>query len=40
MSSPVLAEPGAVAADGPDAGVAAHYGDPYAEWSASAGRTG
>jgi tRNA-modifying protein YgfZ len=30
-SSPLLAVPGAVAADGPDAGVAAHYGDPYAE---------
>ena len=29
--SPLLAEPGAVAGDGPDAGVAAHYGDPYAE---------
>jgi folate-binding protein YgfZ len=31
MSSPLLAEPAAVAADGQDAGVAAHYGDPYAE---------
>jgi len=31
MYSPLLAEPGAVAADAPDAGVAAHYGDPYAE---------
>ena len=31
MTSPLLAEPGAVEADGPDAGVAAHYGDPYAE---------
>jgi tRNA-modifying protein YgfZ len=31
VDSPLLAEPGAVAADGPDAGVAAHYGDPYAE---------
>jgi tRNA-modifying protein YgfZ len=31
MSSPLLAEPGAVPADAPDAGVAAHYGDPYAE---------
>ncbi len=31
MRSPLLAEPGAVEADGPDAGVAAHYGDPYAE---------
>jgi folate-binding protein YgfZ len=31
VKSPLLAEPGAVAADGPDHGVAAHYGDPYAE---------
>ncbi|MGO8884276.1 MAG: YgfZ/GcvT domain-containing protein [Streptosporangiaceae bacterium] len=31
MDSPLLAEPGAVAAEAPDAGVAAHYGDPYAE---------
>jgi folate-binding protein YgfZ len=31
MDSPLLAEPGAVPAQGPDAGVAAHYGDPYAE---------
>jgi folate-binding protein YgfZ len=31
MDSQLLASPGAVAADGPDAGVAAHYGDPYAE---------
>lgn len=30
-ASPLLGEPGAVAADGPDTGVAAHYGDPYAE---------
>jgi len=29
--SPLLARPGAVPADAPDAGVAAHYGDPYAE---------
>jgi tRNA-modifying protein YgfZ len=29
--SPLLASPGAVPADGPDAGVAAHYGDPFAE---------
>ena len=35
--SPLLAEPGAVAADAPDAGVAAHYGDPYAEQRALAG---
>jgi tRNA-modifying protein YgfZ len=31
MTSPLLAEPGAVPADGPDAGVAAHYGDPVRE---------
>jgi tRNA-modifying protein YgfZ len=31
MSSPLLREAGAVPADGLDAGVAAHYGDPYAE---------
>jgi tRNA-modifying protein YgfZ len=31
MDSPLLTEPGAVPAEGPDAGVAAHYGDPYAE---------
>ena len=31
VSSPLLSRPGAVPADAPDAGVAAHYGDPYAE---------
>jgi hypothetical protein len=31
MDSPLLAAPGAVPATGLDAGVAAHYGDPYAE---------
>ncbi len=31
MDSPLLAVPGAVPADGVDAGVAAHYGDPFAE---------
>ena len=31
VTSPLLHRPGAVAADPPDAGVAAHYGDPYAE---------
>ena len=31
MTSPALARPGAVAADPPDGGVAAHYGDPYRE---------
>ncbi len=30
-TSPLLSRPGAVAAEGLDAGVAAHYGDPYAE---------
>jgi tRNA-modifying protein YgfZ len=30
-ASPLLRRPGAVAADGPDAGVAAHYGDPLRE---------
>ena len=32
--SPLLDRPGAVAADGPDAGVAAHYGDPLREQKA------
>jgi hypothetical protein len=31
VTSPLLSRPGAVAADPPDAGVAAHYGDPYRE---------
>jgi folate-binding Fe-S cluster repair protein YgfZ len=31
VTSPLLSRPGAVVADPPDAGVAAHYGDPYAE---------
>src|SRR6516165_12463071 len=31
MDSPLLARPGAVPAQGTDSGVAAHYGDPYAE---------
>src|SRR5215467_9020710 len=31
MESPLLSHPGAVPADGIDTGVAAHYGDPYAE---------
>ena len=31
MDSPLLAVSGAVAADFPDVGVAAHYGDPFAE---------
>src|SRR5215471_14560354 len=40
MDSPLLAQAGAVAADGIDAGVAAHYGDPYAEQRALAGSAG
>jgi folate-binding protein YgfZ len=31
VSSPLLDRPGAVAGDGPDAGIAAHYGDPLRE---------
>lgn len=31
VTSPLLQRPGAVAADGVDTGVAAHYGDPYRE---------
>jgi folate-binding protein YgfZ len=31
VTSPLLSRPGAVPADPPDEGVAAHYGDPYAE---------
>jgi tRNA-modifying protein YgfZ len=31
MTSPLLSRPGAVPAETPDAGVAAHYGDPYRE---------
>ena len=38
--SPLLDTPGAVAAEAPDAGVAAHYGDPYAEQRALAAGTG
>jgi folate-binding protein YgfZ len=38
--SPLLGEPGAVAADEPDASVAAHYGDPFAEQRALALRFG
>ena len=34
--SPLLGRPGAVEAEGVDAGVAAHYGDPYAEQRALA----
>jgi len=31
MTSPLLSRPGAVPADAPDEGVAAHYGDPFRE---------
>jgi hypothetical protein len=40
MDSPLLTHPGAVAAEGADTGVAAHYGDPYAEQRALAGAAG
>jgi tRNA-modifying protein YgfZ len=40
QQSPLLAAPGAVPADGPDAGVAAHYGDPFAEQRALEGALG
>ena len=40
MDSPLLAVPGAVAADFPDVGVAAHYGDPFAEQRALADGAG
>jgi folate-binding protein YgfZ len=40
MDSPLLALPGAVAAEFPDVGVAAHYGDPYAEQRALATSAG
>jgi folate-binding protein YgfZ len=40
MKSPLLAVPGAVAAEGTDAGVAAHYGDPYAEQRALSASSG
>jgi tRNA-modifying protein YgfZ len=40
MTSPLLAEPGAVPATEPDAGVAAHYGDPFAEQRALSMRWG
>ncbi len=42
VPSPLLAAPGAVPADpeGPDAGVAAHYGDPFAEQRALSGALG
>src|ERR1700685_4184657 len=40
MQSPLLSAPGAVPATDPDTGVAAHYGDPYAEQRALAGAAG
>jgi folate-binding protein YgfZ len=40
MTSPLMRESGAVAATGPDAGLAAHYGDPYAEQRALSNRWG
>jgi tRNA-modifying protein YgfZ len=40
MDSPLLNAPGAVPGDAPDAGVAAHYGNPYAEQRALAAGTG
>jgi len=40
MESPLLARTGAVPAQGIDAGVAAHYGDPYAEQRALARAAG
>src|SRR5215469_6135939 len=40
MDSPLLAVPDAVAADFPDIGVAAHYGDPFAEQRALDGAAG
>jgi tRNA-modifying protein YgfZ len=40
MESPLLARAGAVPAEGIDAGVAAHYGDPYAEQRALARAAG
>ncbi|HEX9065361.1 MAG TPA: glycine cleavage T C-terminal barrel domain-containing protein [Streptosporangiaceae bacterium] len=40
MDSPLLARPGAVPADPPDQGIAAHYGDPFAEQRALAQAAG
>jgi tRNA-modifying protein YgfZ len=40
MESPLLAQPGAVPAQGRDTGVAAHYGDPFAEQRALARSAG
>ena len=40
MKSPLLSLPGAVPAEGPDEGVAAHYGDLFREQRALADGTG
>ena len=40
MDSPLLSAPGAVPGEAPDAGVAAHYGNPYAEQRALVAGTG
>jgi tRNA-modifying protein YgfZ len=40
MDSPLLSAPGAVPGEAPDAGVAAHYGNPYAEQRALAAGAG
>src|SRR5437762_13261933 len=40
MESPLLAAAGSVPAQGPDTGVAAHYGDPFAEQRALARSAG
>jgi folate-binding protein YgfZ len=40
MTSPLLTRPGAVPAEGPDTGVAAHYGDPFPEQRALARSAG
>jgi folate-binding protein YgfZ len=40
MTSPLLSRPGAVPADAPDEGVAAHYGDPFREQRALDAGTG
>ncbi len=39
-ASPLLSRPGAVPAEGPDTGVAGHYGDPFREQRSLAGGTG
>jgi len=39
-TSPLLSRPGAVPAEGPDTGVAGHYGDPFREQRSLAGGSG